>query len=115
MRVVVNDNISRGDMFRKLQGMVDQRMRPGNEFERGQQTMWQKIMQTLCEAPPTGVWNSPEKHPQYKVLVKIKRGDQKPEYCTAIWSAYDGNWKNCETQLRPIDPKLMIGWKPIEE
>lgn len=115
MRVVVNDNISRGDLFRKLQDMVDQRVCPGNDFERGQNDMWQKIMQMICEAPPTGVWNSPDQHPKYKVLVKIKRGEQKPEYCTAIWCDYDGLWKNCETQLRPIDPKLIVGWKPIEE
>lgn len=115
MRVIVNDNISRGDMFRKLQGMVDPWKMPASSFESGQQDMLKRILQMICDAPPTGVWNSQDQHPKYKVLVKIKRGEQKPEYCTAIWCDYDGLWKNCETQLRPIDPKLIVGWKPIEE
>lgn len=116
---IVSDDISRGNTMNLLQTEIElayHRQR-GTEYDKGFLAGLKMGLKIVMDQPLSGIWMKPENRPKRgcKILLKMKRGDCPPEYCTASWSECWDSYENCELGMKPIPDQWIVGWRMIPE
>lgn len=113
---IISDDISRGEMMLRLQSEKGKAFGNGTQYERGIVKGLEIALEAVCEARVTGVWTTPDIHPQkgFKVLLKLRTGEYENR-CTCVYSEKDECWRCCETGMREIPEGYVVGWRMLPE
>ena len=89
----------------------------GTEYDKGLLTGLGIALRIVMEQDMSGIWIKPEIRPKKgcKILIKMKRGDNPPEYCTGAFSECWDCYENCELHMNPIPDSWIVGWRMLPE